>query len=214
MNFVGNKETEDHFVSSDSEDDALASYFDHGSDSELSDSEDVADADLRANTNNGNSVTTGAYFYINIYIILLLLYIIIFTTLLLDFSVSSFYLELTKFLMIFQVVSYLFADDQLKWPPPGKSLPNGDMKHIWSNGTGDKSLAHISSELFSSSLMFLGQDLANSSQTTDSLHDKDVPIPPGTSANIPVCKYNRLKHNLFLLRLFFSFYFCTFSVTK
>ncbi|CAL1537298.1 unnamed protein product, partial [Lymnaea stagnalis] len=125
----GNEDAEDQIVSSDSEDDALASYFDHGSDSDLSEAEDAADNDAKANTNNANSGT---------------------------------------------------PDEHSKWPPPGNSLPNGDIKHIWSNGTGDKSLAHISSELFSSSLMFLGQDLAHNSQVPDVLHDQeDVPIPPG-----------------------------------
>ncbi|KAI8793396.1 nonsense-mediated mRNA decay factor SMG5-like [Biomphalaria glabrata] len=129
----GNEGGEDQIISSDSDDDALASYFDHGSDSDLSETEDISDSDAKINTNNANSGT---------------------------------------------------SDDHNKWPPPGKSLPNGDMKHIWSNGTGDNSLAHISSELFSSSLMFLGQDLAHNSQVSDLVADqKEVPIPPGFNSS-------------------------------
>lgn len=123
-------DVDDRAISSDSEGDDLASYFDRGSDSDLSETEDNADSTFGRNTtNNANSG---------------------------------------------------ISHDHSKWPPPGKGLPNGrDMKRIWSNGIGNlssnsamaaaetpdnsnnSSLAHLSSELFSSSLMFLGQDLAH-----------------------------------------------------
>ncbi|CAG5114669.1 unnamed protein product, partial [Candidula unifasciata] len=121
-------DVDDGIVSSDSEDDDdLASYFDHGSDSDLSETEDAPEHEMKANTNNANSGNTG----------------------------------------------------HGNWPPSGKSLPNGDMKHIWLNGNGDKSLADISSELFSSSLMFLGQDLAQGNQTADVLNTREsVLVPP------------------------------------
>ena len=86
------------------------------------------------------------------------------------------------------------------------------MKRIWSNGIGNSSsnnvmaaaatsdssssLAHLSSELFSSSLMFLGQDLAHpgvgpcvggvgGSAVEDLLQDvANVSVPPGNTLNL------------------------------
>lgn len=61
-------------------------------------------------------------------------------------------------------------------PSPAPGLPNGDLQHIWSNGVDDTGLASLSSELFSSSLMFLGQDLAATQE--------DVSVPPGFMSSI------------------------------
>ncbi|BFZ01958.1 hypothetical protein BsWGS_04997 [Bradybaena similaris] len=129
----GNDDVDEHLVSSDSENyDDLASYFDHGSDSDLSEAEDILDNEVKTNSNNAHSVNT----------------------------------------------------EHDNWSLSGKGLPNGDMKHIWLNGTGDKSLADISSELFSSSLMFLGQDLAQSSQLADVFNTKErVLVPPGFNSS-------------------------------
>ncbi|KAK3764273.1 hypothetical protein RRG08_033355 [Elysia crispata] len=153
---------DDRMISSDSEGDDLASYFDRGSDSDLSETEETGDNNLGRNTtNNANSG---------------------------------------------------ISHDHAKWPPPNKGLPNGgDMKRIWSNGIGNSSsnnvmaaaatsdssssLAHLSSELFSSSLMFLGQDLAHpgvgpcvggvgGSAVEDLLQDvANVSVPPGFNSS-------------------------------
>ena len=67
----------------------------------------------------------------------------------------------------------------VQWPGQGQGLPNGDFQHIWSNGVDDNGLAHMSSELFSSSLMFLGQDLAHSATDMSQPAGEDVTVPPG-----------------------------------
>ncbi|XP_005110077.2 protein SMG5 [Aplysia californica] len=124
----GKAEAEDQLVSSESDDDDLASYFDRGSDSDLSDTEECSQPTEPNNTRPQGGST---------------------------------------------------------WPSSGHALPNGDLQHIWSNGVDNSGLAHMSSELFSSSLMFLGQDLANNPHASEmSQGNEEVPVPPGFMSSL------------------------------